>query len=364
MSLLSNSPSEAGRAAPISPTTAASADLRLGQLQEWLTGLNLVDTATLRAASADASFRRYFRLDTLAAGADAGLGATLIAMDAPPERENVPAFLKVDALLAEAGVTVPRIVAADPARGFVLMSDLGNSTYLQVLDHDNASTMYAEALEALVKIQQRSAPGVLPEYDRPFLLRELELFPEWFIGRHLGATLSAAQRKELDQVFEAIVGNALAQQQVFVHRDFHSRNLMWVEAGNPGILDFQDAVYGPITYDIASLLRDAYVQWDEELVLDWTIRYWQHAKAAGLPVNKDIDAFYRDFEYMALQRHLKILGLFCRLNYRDGKAAYLGDLPTVLDYVRKTANRYRDLKPLVRLLDQLEDKQPQVGYTF
>jgi aminoglycoside/choline kinase family phosphotransferase len=244
------------------------------------------------------------------------------------------------------------------------MSDLGLTTYLQVLDHDNASTMYAEALEALVKFQLTSQPDVLPEYDRAFLLREMNLFPEWYLGKHLGATLSDKQAAELQAVFDAILANVTAQQQVYVHRDFHSRNLMWMDAGNPGVLDFQDALYGPVTYDLASLLRDAYVQWDEELVLDWAIRYWQHAKSVGLPVNQDIDAFYKDFEYMGLQRHLKILGLFCRLNYRDGKAQYLNDLPTVMDYVRKTASRYKDLKPLVRLLDTLEDKQPQVGYTF
>ena len=339
-----------------------SPDARLSALQDWLATLGLVDVASARPASADASFRRYFRVDTLPAAQ--AHGATLVAMDAPPERENVPAYVKLQGMLAAAGVSVPAIVAQDVERGFLLLSDLGTTTYLQQLDHDNASTMYAEALEALVKFQQASQPGVLPEYDRAFFLRELNLFPEWYIGKHLGATLTEAQSAELQKVFDAILANATAQQQVYVHRDYHSRNLMWMDAGNPGVLDFQDAVYGPITYDIASLLRDAYVQWDEELVLDWVIRYWQHAKAVGLPVNKDIDSFYKDFEYMALQRHLKILGIFCRLNYRDGKNHYLGDLPTVLDYVRKTANRYKDLKPLVRLLDTLEDKQPQVGYTF
>jgi aminoglycoside/choline kinase family phosphotransferase len=357
MSLLSNSP----------PNGADSgADTRLILLQDWLTTLDLVDPASARSASADASFRRYFRVDVLPAARarQPELGATLIVMDAPPERENVPAFVNVDALFGAAGVSVPTIVAQDVARGLLLLSDLGVSTYLQVLDHDNASTMYAEALEALVKIQKASQPGVLPEFDRAFMLRELNLFPEWYIGQHLGAQLSEAQAAELQKVFDAIVANCLAQQQVYMHRDFHSRNLMWMDEGNPGILDFQDAVYGPITYDVASLLRDAYIAWDEELVLDWAIRYWQHAKAEGLPVNKDIDSFYRDFEYMALQRHLKILGIFCRLNYRDGKPLYLGDLPTVLEYVRKTAGRYKDLKPLVRLLDALENKQPQVGYTF
>ncbi|MGV7210889.1 aminoglycoside phosphotransferase family protein [Oxalobacteraceae bacterium A2-2] len=348
---------------PNLPSDTPGQDERLAQLTGWLATLDVVDAASARPASADASFRRYFRLDVLPAH-QAAHGATLIAMDAPPERENVPAFVKVAGLLAEAGVSVPAIVAEDVERGFLLLSDLGTTTYLSVLDHDNASTMYAEALEALVRIQQASQPGVLPEFDRAFMLREMNLFPEWYIAKHLGATLTEAQTAELQQVFDAILSNCLAQPQVYMHRDYHSRNLMWMDANNPGILDFQDAVYGPITYDVASLLRDAYVQWDEELVLDWTIRYWQHAKSVGLPVNKDIDSFYKDFEYMALQRHLKILGLFCRLNYRDGKAQYLDDLPTVMDYVRKTAGRYKDLKPLLRLLDLLEDRQPQVGYTF
>lgn len=348
---------------PNLPSDTSVPDDRLTLLQDWLSTLNLVRADSARPASADASFRRYFRVDVLPEH-QASHGATLVVMDAPPERENVPAFVKLDEMLTEAGVTVPVIYARDLERGFLLLSDLGVTTYLQVLDHDNASAMYAEALEALIKFQQTSAPGVLPEYDRAFFLRELNLFPEWFIGKHLGAALTEAQSAELQKVFDAILANVLAQPQVYVLRDFHSRNLMWMDAGNPGVLDFQDAVYGPVTYDIASLLRDAYVQWDEEMVLDWAIRYWQRAKSLGLPVNKDIDSFYKDFEYMALQRHLKILGLFCRLHYRDGKDQYLADLPTVLDYVRKTANRYKDLKPLVRLLDALEDKQPQVGYTF
>src|SRR5471030_97220 len=295
-------------------------DQRLAALHGWLTGLALIDVASARPASADASFRRYFRVD-VAAAHRATLGATLIVMDAPPEREKV-------------------------------------------LAHDNASALYADALGALLQFQLTSAPGVLPEYDRAFLLRELQLFPEWYIGRHLGATLSDKQTAELDGVFDAILAVVTAQQQVYVHRDFHSRNLMRMDAANPGVLDFQDALYGPVTYDAASLLRDAYIQWDEELVLDWLVRYWQDAKAAGLPVNPDIDGFYRDFEFTALQRHLKILGIFCRLNYRDGKGAFLGAVATVLDYVRKTAGRYRELKPLLRLLDALDGIAPAVGYTF
>jgi len=347
--------------------TSTEQDARLALLTEWLGSLGLVQTATRRPASTDASFRRYFRLDVAPALREK-LGDTLIAMDAPPERENVPAFIHVQGLLQEAGVTVPSIVARDVERGFLLLSDLGTTTYLQRLDPDNAAFMYSDAVDALIKFQLHSQPGKLPEFDRAFVLRELNIFPEWFLGRHLGVTLNEAQQAQLDKVFDAITSNVLAQQQVFMHRDFHSRNLMFLDAGNPGVLDFQDAVYGPVTYDLASLLRDAYIQWDEEIVLDWVVRYWQSAKQVGLPVNPDIDAFYRDFEFMALQRHLKILGIFCRLNYRDSKPIYMGDLPTVMDYVRKTANRYTELKPLLRLLDAFDafgdGKAPQVGYTF
>src|SRR4051794_27365166 len=338
-------------------------DARLALLTEWLASLGLVDAGSRRPASSDASFRRYFRLDVVPA-LRAKLGDTLVAMDAPPERENVPAFIHVDGLLFDAGVSVPAIVARKVEDGFLLLSDLGTTTYLQRLDLDNASFMYSDAVDALIKFQLASQPGVLPEFDRAFVLREMNLFPEWYLGKHLGVTMTDKQQADLDRIFDAITANVLAQQQVYMHRDYHSRNLMVLDEGNPGILDFQDAVYGPITYDLASLLRDAYIQWDEELVLDWVVRYWQKAKRAGLPVHPDVDAFYRDFEFMALQRHLKVLGIFARLNYRDGKPGYLGDLPVVLDYVRKTANRYRELKPLVRLLDALENKAPEVGYTF
>jgi aminoglycoside/choline kinase family phosphotransferase len=348
---------------PSNTTAPTSSDARLALLTSWLDTLGLVQVDSRRPASSDASFRRYFRLDVLPALQDK-LGQTLIAMDAPPERENVPAFIHVAGLLADAGVNVPAIVARDVPNGFLLLSDLGTTTYLQRLDADNASFMYSDAVDTLIRFQLTSQPGVLPDFDRAFVLREMNLFPEWFIGKHLGVTMSAAQQAALDGVFEAITANVLAQQRVFMHRDYHSRNLMWMNTNNPGVLDFQDAVFGPITYDLASLMRDAYIQWDEEIVLDWVVRYWQSAKAVGLPVNPDIDAFYRDFEFMALQRHLKILGIFCRLNYRDSKNIYMGDLPTVLDYVRKTANRYTVLKPLLRLLDDFEEKLPQVGYTF
>jgi aminoglycoside/choline kinase family phosphotransferase len=241
---------------------------------------------------------------------------------------------------------------------------MGTVMYSHLLNQDTAQQLYMDAIDSLVQIQSHSQPGVLPEYDRAMLMREMQIFPEWYIGKHLGATLTATQQASLDKVFEHILANVMAQPQVYVHRDYHSRNLMVMKEGNPGIIDFQGAMFGPITYDIVSLLRDAYIEWDEEQVLDWAIRYWERARYIGLPVNTDIDSFYRDFEFVGLQRHLKILGLFCRLAYRDNKSHYLADLPLVLSYVRKTAQRYNDLIPLLRLLDELEDKGPQVGYTF
>ncbi len=334
-------------------------DIRLTQLKRWLSALSspAVQPDSLRPASSDASFRRYFRVD----GAD---GATYIVMDAPPPQEDVRPFMHVAEVFGSTGASVPKIVGHDIERGFLLLSDLGSTTYLHQLNLDSAHQLYLDAIDALVLIQVQSQPDMLPEYDRALLLRELMLFPEWYIGKHLGVTMTDTQTAELNKVFDVLLANNLAQAQVFVHRDYHSRNLMVLDSGNPGILDFQDAVYGPITYDLVSLLRDAYIQWDEEMVLDWAIRYWERAKQAGLPVNPDIDAFYRDFEFMGLQRHLKVLGIFARLYHRDGKDAYLKDMPLVMGYTRNAANRYTALKPLVRLLDALEDKAPQVGYTF
>lgn len=343
---------------PHSTDSNSTPDERLAHLQEWLATLTAVSAQpdTIRPASSDASFRRYFRIDT-----DAG---SIIAMDAPPVQEDVRPFVHVAEVFRQAGVSVPQIVAQNVESGYLLLSDLGSATYLHQLNNETAPKLYMDAIDALLLIQQQSRPGVLPEYDRALLLRELMLFPEWFIGRHLNVTLSDKQTADLKKVFDLLLANNLAQPQVYVHRDYHSRNLMVLGQGNPGVLDFQDAVYGPITYDLVSLLRDAYIVWDEQQVLDWVIRYWERAKRLGLPVNPDIDAFYRDFEFMGLQRHLKILGIFARLNYRDGKAAYLNDLPLVMEYARKTVRRYRELKPLERLLDELEDKQQQVGYTF
>jgi aminoglycoside/choline kinase family phosphotransferase len=334
-------------------------DPRLSFLLNWIATLSTysLKTNTLRPASSDASFRRYFRIDDAA-------GQTFILMDAPPPQEDVRPFIQIAQLLAETGVTVPAVLASDVEQGFLLLSDLGTVMYSHWLNQDTAQKLYMDAIDSLVQIQSHSQPDVLPEYDRAMLQKELLIFPEWYINKHLGATLTEVQQASLDKVFEQILANVMAQPQVYVHRDYHSRNLMVMKEGNPGIIDFQGAMYGPVTYDIVSLLRDAYIEWDEEQVLDWAIRYWERARHAGLPVNTDIDSFYRDFEFMGLQRHLKILGIFCRLAYRDGKHNYLADLPLVLSYVRKTAQRYNTLIPLLRLLDELEDKAPQVGYTF
>ena len=336
-----------------------NSDPRLTLLTLWLNSLPApaLIISSLRPASSDASFRRYFRVD-------AADGGSFIVMDAPPPQENVQPFIDVANLFAATSVTVPTILAQDVAQGFLLLTDLGGTTYLSVLNNDTAHKLYLDAIDALVLLQSQSKPGVLPDYDRALLHRELMLFPDWYLSKHLGATLTDTQTAELNKVFDILLANNLAQPQVYVHRDYHSRNLMVLERGNPGILDFQDAVYGPLTYDLVSLLRDAYVEWDEEMVLDWAIRYWERARRAGLPVNPDIDAFYRDFEFMGLQRHLKVLGIFARLYHRDGKDAYLKDLPLVIAYTRKTAHRYIELKPLIRLLDAFEDKTPQVGYTF
>lgn len=333
-------------------------DLRLAELMTWLGGISpAVLPDTIRPASSDASFRRYFRVD----GKD---GNTYIAMDAPPPKEDVRPFIQVADLFAQTSITVPHILAKEEDKGFLLLSDLGTTTYLSQLNNDTAHKLYMDAIDALILLQTQSKPGKLHEYDRARLLQEMQLYPEWYVQHHLKATLDEKQQETLQKTFDILLANNLAQGQVYVHRDYHSRNLMVLPKANPGILDFQDALFGPITYDLVSLLRDAYIQWDEEMVLDWVVRYWEKAKRAGLPVSPDIDAFYRDFEFMGMQRHIKILGIFARLAYRDGKTAYLGDIPLVLEYVLKTARRYTALAPFVRLVEQLENQSPQVGYTF
>lgn len=284
-------------------------------------------------------------------------------MDAPPSQENCVPFVQVAQLFKAAGVHVPEILAQDLAQGFLLLSDLGSETYLAQLNANSADDLYRDANNALIKIQLASQPNRLPRYDAAHLLREMRLFSEWYITKHLQAVLSTKQTEVLENAWQQILSNVLTQPTVYVHRDYHSRNLMYAEP-NPGVLDFQDAVLGPITYDLASLYKDAYIAWEEERVIDWTIRYWEAAKRAQLPVGDDFGAFYRDFEWMGIQRHVKVLGIFARLYHRDGKDGYLKDMPLVLDYLRKACSRYRALGPLLDVLDELHRREHQVGYTF
>ena len=303
----------------------------------------------LTPASEDASFRRYFRITTPS--------GTRIVMDAPTALEDCRPFIKVAELMSDAGVRAPKILAHDLAQGFLLLTDLGAQTYLDVLRDDNFDAFFRPANDALVKWQLASKPGVLPLYDTALLKRELSLFPDWYIAKHLQVELSGTQRETLAQMFALIVNANLAQKKVYVHCDYMPRNLMVADSdpeNNPGVIDFQDAVYGPISYDIASLYRDAFISWDEEQILDGTIRYWEKAKKAGLPVPAAFDDFYRDVEWMGLQRHLRILGIFARINYRDGKPQYLADTPRFVHYVRKTCERYQELWPLVRLFNALK----------
>ncbi len=329
--------------------------MRREALSAWIAAQSPGAAFKLAPASADASFRRYFRV-TLD-------GVTRIAMDAPPEREDSRPFIHVAQLMRDAGVHVPEVLAADTAQGFMLLTDLGNTTYLKALTEDNADALFRDAIAALITWQRASRPNVLPPYDRALLQREMDLFPDWYVGRHLGLKLTDAQRDSLATINQLLADSALAQPAVYVHRDYMPRNLMLSEP-NPGVLDFQDAVCGPITYDVASLFRDAYLSWPEQRVIDWAARYWEQAKRAQLPVDPDFGEFYRALEWMGLQRHLKVLGIFARIHYRDGKPGYLEDTPRFLHYARAVGARYAALKPLLQLLDELEQRSPQVGYTF
>ena len=318
---------------------------------------------SLRLASADASFRRYFRIDS-----DRGCR---IIMDAPPDKENCAAFVKVAALMRQAQVHAPEVLAWDEAKGFMLLTDLGAQTMMQAIDHDDAQAnrgLYSQAIDALIAWQTASTAGVLPPYDQALLQRELALFPDWYLARHRQIAVEGEVRRTLDNVFAMITAQNLAWPSVYVHRDFMPRNLMMSSApGAPtrlGVLDFQDAVYGPITYDIASLMRDAFLSWDEDFVLDITIRYWQRARKAGLPVGNDFGEFYRGVEWMGLQRHLKVAGIFSRLTLRDGKPQYLADTPRFVGYILATCSRYRELKPLLRLIERVEGLEPVSGYAF
>lgn len=324
-----------------------------------------LDRASVHLASADASFRRYLRIDST--------NGTRIIMDAPPDKENCEPFVQVADLMAQAGLRVPQVLAWDRPNGFVLLSDLGRQTMMQAIDPAHAQVnlpLYLQAVDALITWQKASRPGVLPAYDQALLERELSLFPQWYLQQHRAITPDAKMQQTLADGFAVIVRENLSWPSVYVHRDFMPRNLMMPEPGDGplgaalGVLDFQDAVYGPITYDIASLMRDAFLSWDEEFVLDVTIRYWEKARAAGLPVGDDFGAFYRGVEWMGLQRHLKIAGIFARLTLRDGKPQYLADTPRFIQYIRATASRYRELKPLLRLVDQVEGTVEHSGFAY
>jgi aminoglycoside/choline kinase family phosphotransferase len=328
---------------------------RLERLTAWTRSVLPGPLLSLSPASADASFRRYFRAVT-----ESG---SFVVMDAPPSHEDCRPFLHVARLFRAAGANTPEILAENLAEGFLLLSDFGNTTYLMALNESNADRLYGDANQALIRIQAASRPGELPEYDAELLLREMRLFPDWYLARHLNIDLSDDQREVMETAFAAILANNLAQPKVFVHRDWHSRNLMLTEP-NPGVLDFQDAVYGPITYDLASIYKDAYIHWEEERVLDWVIRYWGAARRAGLPLADDFGDFYRDFEWMGVQRHIKVLGIFARLYHRDGKDGYLKDMPLVMAYLRKACGRYNGLGDFLRLLEAIEGGAADVGYTF
>ncbi|MBE0473102.1 phosphotransferase [Rhodoferax sp.] len=339
---------------PVNPAIAWSDAVRADQFTRWLTGIAAkhgLQIESLRLASADASFRRYFRIDAQ--------DGSRIIMDAPPDKENSAPFVKVAALMHAAGVCAPQVLAWDEPLGFMLLTDLGAQTMMQVINRDDPQAnlpLYLQAVDALIAWQLSSQAGVLPPYDEALLRRELELFPDWYISQHKGVVLDDAMRQTLDQSFEEIIRQNLRWPSVFVHRDFMPRNLMAGKtAADPlGVLDFQDAVHGPITYDIASLMRDAFLSWDEDFCLDVTIRYWEKARKAGLPVGDDFGEFYRGVEWMGLQRHLKVAGIFARLTLRDGKPQYLADTPRFITYIRATCARYRELKALLRLVEKVE----------
>ncbi|WP_460157912.1 aminoglycoside phosphotransferase family protein [Pseudomonas sp. S2_H10] len=329
-------------------------DVRLQHLKVWLDkqlatlfaeqGWGAVPPATLTAASSDASFRRYFRWQ--------GDGKSFIVMDAPPPQENCKPFVDIAFLLAKSGINVPKIYAEDLERGFLLLNDLGNKTYLDVIDSENADDLFNDALQALLAFQQLPMVAPLPSYDVALLRRELELFPEWYVKRELGIEFDAAQQVLWQQVSDLLIDSALAQPKVLVHRDYMPRNLMLSEP-NPGVLDFQDAVYGPVTYDVTCLLKDAFLSWPQERVSGWLESYWQQAGALGIPVQPEFEDFLRASDLMGVQRHLKVIGIFARICHRDGKPRYLGDVPRFFAYIEAVIARRPELAELDVLLASL-----------
>ena len=353
------------------PKIAWSDAARQAAFARWIAELaprHGLDLATLAPASADASFRRYLRVEARTVA-----GGSLIVMDAPPPLEDVRPFVHVAGLAAAAGLNAPKVLAADAENGFLLLTDLGDRLYLDALqaaDTDEADRLMRAALAALLRWQQAVPAAALPAFDEALLARELALFPEWCVQREFGLVWSDAEQAAWQRVCRVLIDSALAQPVVAVHADWMPRNLMIADADavSPGILDFQDAVAGPVTYDLASLLRDAFVSWDEAQELDWAVRWWQQAREAGLPVGGehfgDFGEFWRALEWMGLQRHLKVLGIFCRLKHRDGKARYAQDLPRFFAYAQRVALRYTPLRPLLRLLDPLSGAAVRAGYTF
>ncbi|AZC40377.1 aminoglycoside phosphotransferase family protein [Pseudomonas chlororaphis] len=332
-------------------------DVRLQHLKVWLdeqlsivyasNGWGPVPPATLTAASSDASFRRYFRWE--------GEGRSFVVMDAPPPQENCKPFVDIARLLAKSGINVPKIYAEDLPRGFLLLNDLGNKTYLDVIDGENADALFKDALQTLLAFQQLPMDAPLPSYDVALLRRELELFPEWYVGRELGVELDERQRGQWQRVSELLIENALAQPKVLVHRDYMPRNLMLSEP-NPGVLDFQDAVYGPVTYDVTCLFKDAFLSWPEARVRGWLEDYWQQASRLGIAVQSDFEEFLRASDLMGVQRHLKVIGIFARICHRDGKPRYLGDVPRFFAYIEAVLARRPELAELGELLASL--RQP------
>ena len=337
-------------------------DTRFESLKLWLKTLApelglQVDSIT--PASSDASFRRYFRV--LCDNSDK---SSFIVMDAPPDKEDSKPFIHVAQLLLQAQIQAPEVFAVNLEAGYLLLSDLGNKTFFSEINAENASVFYKKASNTLVTLQKNAGTDQLPPYDDALLRRELQLFPEWYLSKHLKYEMTEKETHDLNYIFDQLIENILKQPTVFVHRDFHSRNLMITPQDTIGVLDFQDAVIGPITYDLVSLFRDAYLGWTEEQQVDWVIRYWEAAKKENLPVNLDFGEFYKDFEWMGLQRHLKVLGIFARLFHRDSKDGYLKDLPLVLSYTEKVSQRYSLFKPLVRILDHAQERQRPDGLTF
>ncbi len=332
---------------------------RLESLTLWLKKITDEETIKIAPASADASFRRYFRINTPVSMMN-DYGDSLIVMDAPPDKEDSEPFIAISRMLTDVGVNVPEVVEADLGQGFLLLTDLGSQPYLDALNDQTVNTLYADALDALLKMQ-RDVPvegDTLPAYDLVLLQREMELFREWYLRRHLNLLLTVQQQEQLDSVFQLLTESALAQPRVFVHRDYHSRNLMVTSENNPGILDFQDAVVGPVTYDLVSLLRDCYIEWPREQVEQWALTYLHRAADAGvfeLTADHTDDVLLRWFDWMGVQRHLKASGIFARLCLRDGKVGYLDDIPRTLSYVSDVCARYEELTPLHALLETLDD---------